>query len=626
MIYEVLHNSHSTNSLKNTVDYVLNSKNENDYENRTLIVSNENGIFNNDLELVSVLKDNFMNKVLNNRQAKKQRADAGLYSHIACGFSPEDHENKTDEELRQLAIQGLRETTPDFDNVPFLCVLQNDSGTKHFHFVLPRLSSNGVFSDLKGNFLHYKEAAERLERKHDLVLTGDNVPQELRNEQNHKARAKNGKTFEEISKQIKLDSQRKFEKGDIDEDKHNANLERALKLEERNTSKQQHWNKLKKQVKYAATNAKNSDHFLKLLDANNIKMNLTEDKHGSIKGISFALVDPKTDQNLAYSSGSKIDRKNLTAKALNERFNDLFDTVKGIHDQKQTTAKTVKNNALTTKQAASTSNKSVKKPSKAHASTLPNQAKQVDKFADAETKKIQLFEQERMADYDAREAKRRAEQNENKDGIFKLFTDDYKELKDKENLKQTRAEKELERSLIEESSFVSEEPKKPTKSTNKAIELDNKKSVGWFSNLTKPSEEKYKQLLEKGFDLSSAKTPKSWSNKENAYKITNFMSDNKDLLSQKEKEHLFNTLKQNQASDEILSRAYKDFEPSDEQQKRERDRLLNKFKTQSNELASQFKSANKRPVHNPNKSIATSVLKKKKDKKKKDRNKLKDTA
>ncbi|TOL75280.1 hypothetical protein CGH91_24740, partial [Vibrio parahaemolyticus] len=91
---------------------------------------------------------------------------------------------------------------------------------------------------------------------------------------------------------------------------------------EKNTNKQNHWSKLKKQVKYAATHAKNSDHFLKILNANNIKMNLTEDKNGTVKGVSFALVDPKTDQNLAYSSGSKIDRKSLTAKALNERFND----------------------------------------------------------------------------------------------------------------------------------------------------------------------------------------------------------------------------------------------------------------------------------------------------------------
>ncbi|ELA9339012.1 hypothetical protein QUO03_003215 [Vibrio parahaemolyticus] len=611
MIYEVLHNSNSTTSLKNTVDYVLNSKNENDYENRTLIVSNENGIFNNDPELVSVLKDNFMNKVLNNRQAKKQRADAGLYSHIACGFDAEDHKNKSDEELRQLALQGLRETTPDFDNTPFLCVLQNDSGTKHFHFVLPRLSNNGVFNDLKGNFLRYKEAAESLERQHNLVLTGENVPEELRQDQSYKARAKNGKTFEEIANQIKLDSQRKLEKGDIDEEKHKANLERALQLEQKNTSKQKHWNKLKKQVRYAAKNAKNGEHFLKLLDANNIKIKLTEDKNGTVKGVSFTLVDPKTDQNLAYSSGSKIDRKSLTAKALNERFSNLFDTVKGTHEQKQTTAKTVKNNASTTKQTASTANKSVKKPSKAPSSTLQSKSNEVDKFADAETKKLQQYNQQKMADYDAREAKRRAEQNEQKDGIFKLLVDDYKELQEKENSRLSRAEKELEKALIEESSFVSEEAEKPIKSTKKAINLENKKSVGWFAHLTKPSEEKYKQLLEQGFDLTTVKTPKIWNDKEQLFKITNFMSDNKDLLSQKEKEHLFNNLKQNQANDEILSRAYRVFEPTDEAQKKERDRLLNKFKTQSNELASQFKSGNKRPLHDPSKQVSTSVLKKK---------------
>ncbi|BDU36013.1 hypothetical protein [Vibrio nigripulchritudo] len=159
----------------------------------------------------------------------------------------------------------------------------------------------------------------------------------------------------------------------------------------------------------------------------------------------------------------------------------------------------------------------------------------------------------------------------------------------------------------------------------KAIDLDNKKSVGWFSNLTKPTEEKYQEMLEKGFDLTTSKLPKSWSSKENAYKITNFLSDNKDLLGQKEKEHLFNNLKQNQASEEILSRAYKEFEPTDEAQKKERDRLLNKFKNQSNDLASQFKSANKRPLHDKNKQVSTSILKKKKDKKNK-RNKLENTA
>ncbi|MDN4712175.1 hypothetical protein QYZ44_25790 [Vibrio parahaemolyticus] len=140
-----------------------------------------------------------------------------------------------------------------------------------------------------------------------------------------------------------------------------------------------------------------------------------------------------------------------------------------------------------------------------------------------------------MDHYDQVQAKKRAEQNEQKDGIFKLFVDDYKELKEKESLKQKRAIRELEKSLIEESSFFNEEPEKTTKSTKKVIDLENKKSVGWFANLTKPSETKYQEMLEKGFDLTTVKTPKSWNDKDQSFKITNFMSDNKDLLSQKRK-------------------------------------------------------------------------------------------
>ncbi|WP_040111270.1 hypothetical protein [Vibrio nigripulchritudo] len=84
---------------------------------------------------------------------------------------------------------------------------------------------------------------------------------------------------------------------------------------------------------------------------------------------------------------------------------------------------------------------------------------------------------------------------------------------------------------------------------------------------------------------------------------------------------MFNNLKKNEPADEILSRAYRVYEPSDEAQKKERQRLLNKFKTSSNELASQYKSANRKPLHSSNKQVSTSILKKKKDKNKKDKNK-----
>ncbi|TOM08095.1 hypothetical protein CGH83_23940, partial [Vibrio parahaemolyticus] len=68
---------------------------------------------------------------------------------------------------------------------------------------------------------------------------------------------------------------------------------------------------------------------------------------------------------IAASSGSKLNRKLLTKSALEQRFNGITKQIIQRQEQKQTTAKTVKNNAQTAKQTASTSNKSGKKPSKA---------------------------------------------------------------------------------------------------------------------------------------------------------------------------------------------------------------------------------------------------------------------
>ncbi|TOL73288.1 hypothetical protein CGH91_25015, partial [Vibrio parahaemolyticus] len=66
--------------------------------------------------------------------------------------------------------------------------------------------------------------------------------------------------------------------------------------------------------------------------------------------------------------------------------------------------KTVKNNTHTAKQTASTFNKSVKKPSKSHISNLPKKSNEIDKFADAETKKIQQYQKQMMDYYDEVEA------------------------------------------------------------------------------------------------------------------------------------------------------------------------------------------------------------------------------
>ncbi|HHB1549416.1 TPA: hypothetical protein ACN98R_004844 [Vibrio parahaemolyticus] len=604
MIIKIQHNGSNNNDLKAVCDYISNPKNQNDSDRCEMLATSKTDInksFKNEA-LQSFMLDVETNHSLHLQQEKKKSSNKFLYDHIEIAFHADDWKKRTNQEMLQIAKEGLSGFIKDFEDKDFLYTLHNDTENKHFHFIVPRVSNSLTYDHAWQSKKRSRQVAEDLEDKYDLVKTNrqDSSPQDPANK------------LEAIAKKAL-----------------NANdLEAASKLEElaKRRAKEAEANPfefMKKQSVYAAKNAKNNTHFFKLLDKHNIAIKPSfkkgSDGQQEIRGISFEMRN-KQGEVIAASSGSKLNRKLLTKNALESRFKGITSQIIQRQENKQTTAKTVKNNAHTAKQTASTSNKSVKKPSSSPVSNLPTKSNEIDKFADAETKKLQQYQKQMMDYYDEVEAKKRAEQNEQKDSIFKLFVDDYKELKEKENLKQARAEQELEKALLEESSFVSEEPEKPIKSKEKAIDLDNKKSVGWFSNLTKPSEEKYQEMLEKGFDLTTVKTPKSWFNKENAYRITDFMSDNKNLLSQKEKEHLFNNLKKNEASDEILSRAYKVYEPSDEQQKRERQRLLNKFKTQSNDLASQYQAANRKPLHSSNKQVSTSVLKKK-EQRKKDKNK-----
>ncbi|WP_104046820.1 relaxase/mobilization nuclease domain-containing protein [Vibrio jasicida] len=605
MIIKIQHNGSNNNDLKTVCDYISNPKNQNDPDRCEMLATSRNDINNSfkNLALQSFILDVETNHNLHLLLEKKKSENKFLYDHIEISFHADDWKNRTNQEMFEIAKEGLSGFVKDFDDKDFLYTLHNDTENKHFHFIVPRVSNSLSYDHAWQSKNRSRQVAEDLEDKYNLVKTNrqDSSPQDPANK------------LQAISKKV-----------------FNANdLEAASKLEELAAQRQKEleanpFEFMKKQSVYAAKNAKNNTHFFKLLNKHNIevKPSFKQGQNGQqeIRGFSFEMRN-KDGSVIAHSSGSKLNRKLLTKNALEQRFNGITSQIIQRQENRQTTAKTVKNNAHTAKQAASTSNKSVKNPSSSPVSNLPTKSNEIDKFADAETKKLQQYQKQMMDYYDEVEAKKRAEQNENKDGIFKLFVDDYKELKEKENLRLSRAERDLEKALIEEASFVNDEPKKTIKSTKKAIDLDNKKSVGWFANLTKPTEEKYQEMLEKGFDLTTAKLPKAWNDKENTYKITNFLSDNKDLLSQKEKEYLFNNLKQNQASDEILSRAYKDFEPLDEQQKRERDRLLNKFKTSSNELASQYQAANRKPLHSSNKQVSTSILKKKKDKNKKDKNK-----
>ncbi|BDU36014.1 relaxase/mobilization nuclease domain-containing protein [Vibrio nigripulchritudo] len=427
MIIKIQHNGSNTNDLKAVCNYISNPKNEHDSDRCEMLATSRNDInksFKNEA-LQSFMLDLETNHSMHLNQEKKKSQNKFLYDHIEISFHADDWKNRTNQEMLDIAKEGLSGFIKDFEDKDFLYTLHSDTENKHFHFIVPRVSNSLSYDHAWQSKNRSRKIAEQLEDKHNLVKTNrqDSSPQDPAN----KLQAISKKAF-------------------------NANdLEASAKLEELAAQRAKELEKnpfefMRKQIVYAAKNAKNKTHFFKLLDKHNIQVKPSfkqgSDEQKEIRGFSFEMRN-KQGEVIAASSGSKLNRKLLTKSALESRFKGITSQIIQRQEQKQTTSKTVKNNAQTVKQAASTSNKSVKKPSSSHVSNLPKKSNEVDKFVDAETKKIQQYQKQMMDYYDEVEAKKRAEQNENKDGIFKLFVDDYRELKEKENLKQARANKSL---------------------------------------------------------------------------------------------------------------------------------------------------------------------------------------
>lgn len=372
MIIKIQHNGSNSNDLKTVCDYISNPKNQNDPDRCEMLGTSRTDInksFKNEA-LKSFMLDLETNHSMHLQQEKKKSNNKFLYDHIEIAFSPEDWKNRTNQEMLDIAKEGLSGFVKDFDDKDFLYTLHNDTDNQHFHFIVPRVSNSLSYDHGWQSKNKSRKIAEQLEDKYNLVKTNrqESTPQDPANK------------LQAIAKKAL-----------------NANdLEAASKLEELAEKRAKELEKnpfdfMRKQTVYAAKNAKNKTHFFKLLDKHNIAIKPSfkqgADGQQEIRGFSFEMKD-KQGSVIAHSSGSKLNRKLLTKNALEQRFNGITSQIIQRQEQKQTTPKTVKNNAPTTKQAATTVNKSVKKPSSSHVSNLPKKSNEVDKFVDAETKKF----------------------------------------------------------------------------------------------------------------------------------------------------------------------------------------------------------------------------------------------
>lgn len=177
-IFKILHEGESIKSLKSTIKYNTDQKKDNDKKRLIGMYSNVGYCLNPDNpKEVQNLKNDFIDTVETNLLLNKaKRKQNKIYEHLTISFSKEDDKKHTQEELQSIALEMCSTYDPDFENTPFLLFPQNDSGKLHFHLVRGFNDQDGKSKRQYQSGRKMEAAAQKIEKKHNLTLTGKNNP------------------------------------------------------------------------------------------------------------------------------------------------------------------------------------------------------------------------------------------------------------------------------------------------------------------------------------------------------------------------------------------------------------------------------------------------------------------
>ncbi|HCG5126639.1 TPA: hypothetical protein NJZ01_004520 [Vibrio parahaemolyticus] len=179
MIFKILHEGESKTDLRKAVRY--NSKNKqglNSEQNPRLIgVESNCGFCSNiqDEDDYNQLVENFIMTVETNSNLSTNKRQKFLYEHSVISFSEDDDEQREDE-LQDLALEACSIYDKSFQDTPYMLWPQRDSGKLHFHIVRGFHDENGKYHRQYRSGKKMESAAQKIEKKHSLTLTGKNNP------------------------------------------------------------------------------------------------------------------------------------------------------------------------------------------------------------------------------------------------------------------------------------------------------------------------------------------------------------------------------------------------------------------------------------------------------------------
>ena len=181
-IAKLLHEGESIKQLKAVIRYNTVAKEYlNSPDNPRLLQALSNmGII--DISDPVAYKDfmrEFINEITLNKNQSTNKLQTKLYAHEMISFEDEDNARFNQEELAQISVELLSHLY-DMENTPYLIYPQRDNGRLHYHFIRGQHNSNGTYQRVKNSKIKMRLACEKIERKYNLTLTGNNVSNIIR--------------------------------------------------------------------------------------------------------------------------------------------------------------------------------------------------------------------------------------------------------------------------------------------------------------------------------------------------------------------------------------------------------------------------------------------------------------
>jgi hypothetical protein len=179
-IFRLLHNGQTLKDLRNVIRYNSNDKKGlNTADNPRLIDVISNVDYCSDVNNKNEYKnfiENFINSVDSNFSYRKNQRQKYLYEHSVISFDHEDDTKLGMKKATELAIEMYKEYDSNFEDTPYIIYPQLDSNKLHFHVIKTFYDEDGNYNKQSDSKIKMNKAAQKIERKHDLKLTGRNDP------------------------------------------------------------------------------------------------------------------------------------------------------------------------------------------------------------------------------------------------------------------------------------------------------------------------------------------------------------------------------------------------------------------------------------------------------------------